>query len=63
MPFIKSREFAEALNESDNYYVIIYRDSLPQLSYSIEEVYGIREDRHSQKYINIKRVYNELYHI
>ena len=57
-PYIRSEEFAEAVNSSDNYFVIIYRDSLPQLAYSIEEIYGIREDK---KYRGMKQVYNELY--
>ena len=51
LPFIRTREFAESVISSDNYFVIIYRDSLPFLPYSIEEIYGIREDRESQKYI------------
>lgn len=45
MPFIQTKRFAELVNCSDNYFVIIYRDSLPQLSYSIDEIYGIHEDR------------------
>ena len=63
LPFIKSKEFAESVNYSDNYFVIVYRDSLPALAYSIEEIYGIREDRDSQKYVNAKRVYNSFYNI
>lgn len=63
VPFIKTKEFAEAVNHSDNYFVIIYRDSLPQLSYSIAEIYGIRVDRESQKYAVTKRVYNTMYNI
>lgn len=63
MPFIKTKEFAEAVSCSDNYFVLIYRDSLPQLSYSIDEIYGINEDRGSQKYIKTKKVYNSFYKI
>lgn len=59
--FIRSKTFAEIVNSSDNYYVLIYRDSLPQLSYSIQEIYGMRESRDSQKYVHVGRVYNELY--
>lgn len=59
--FIHSKEFAEAVSHSDNYYVLIIRDSLPQLSYSIEEIYGMRENRDSQKYVKAKHVYNEIY--
>jgi len=63
MPFIKTKEFANALDHSDNYFVLIYRDSLPQLAYSIEEIYGFRENRDTQKYFKAKRVYNEMYQI
>lgn len=59
--FIRSKEFAETLECSDNYFVIIIRDSLPQLSYSIDEIYGMRVSNDSQKYVKAKHVYNELY--
>ena len=59
--FVKTKEFAEIVMTSDNYFVLIYRDSLPQLSYSVEEIYGMRENRESQKYVGVKRTYNELY--
>ncbi|MBP3197651.1 MAG: ATP-binding protein [Butyrivibrio sp.] len=61
--FIKTHEFARIVNESDNYFVIICRDALPQLPYSIEEIYGMRTDKESQKYIEPKKTYNELYRI
>ncbi len=59
--YVKTQRFAEAVQYSDNYFVLIYRDSLHQLSYSVDEIYGIREARDSQKYVNIRPVYNELY--
>lgn len=58
--FLPTREFAEAVRESDNYYVIVTRESLPNLPYSVEEIYGIRE---SGKYASLKQTYNELFHI
>lgn len=58
--FVHSKEFARAVQENDNYYVIITRESLESLPYSVEEVYGIRE---SGKYATIKQVYHELYHL
>ena len=61
--FIHSREFAETISNSDNYYVIITRDSLPQLSYSIDEIYGMRECRDTQKYVKPRHVYNEIYRL
>lgn len=40
--FITTDEFASALRKSDNYYVIVTREGLPNLPYSVEEIYGIR---------------------
>ena len=59
--FLQSNGFAEAIKHSDNYFVLVTRDSLEQLPYSIEEIYGMRQERESQKYKGAKRVYNELY--
>ena len=58
--FVQSKEFARAIQKTDNYYVIITREGLVNLPYSVEEIYGIRE---SGKYASIKQIYNELYHI
>lgn len=35
--FVKSQEFASAVKSSDNYFVIITREDLPNLPYSVEE--------------------------
>lgn len=56
--FIKSEDFAVRVKESDNYFVIVTRDDLPNLPYSVKEIYGIRE---SGKYAGLKQVYNEFY--
>ena len=53
--FVTSKEFAESVQKSDNYFVIIARESLPMLPYSVEEIYGIRN---SGKYGGLKRIYN-----
>lgn len=58
--FLPTDEFAKAVQKSDNYYVIVTREGLPNLPYSVEEIYGIRE---SGKYASLKQTYNELYHI
>lgn len=58
--FLPSNEFAEAIRESDNYYVIVTREGLPNLPYSVTEIYGIRE---SGKYMLLKQTYNEMYRI
>ena len=57
---VKSREFAEKLKYSNNYYVIITREKLPNLPYSVEEVYGIHN---SGKYSDIRQTYNSLYNL
>lgn len=56
--FVKSEDFAVRVKESDNYFVIVTRDDLPNLPYSVKEIYGIRE---SDKYAGLKQVYNEFY--
>lgn len=58
--FIKSQEFASAVKASDNYFVIITREDLPNLPYSVEEIYGIHT---SGKYHDLRRTYNEMYQI
>lgn len=58
--FVKSQEFSAAVKESDNYFVIITREDLPNLPYSVDEIYGIHV---SGKYHDLKRTYNELYRI
>lgn len=56
--FINTEKFAETVKESDNYYVIITRQPLYNLPYSIKEIYGIRT---SGKYHFPEQVYHELY--
>ena len=58
--FIKSEDFARAVRQSDNYFVIVTREDLPNLPYSVDEIYGIHA---SGKYHDLKRTYNELYRI
>ena len=60
--FVRTEEFARAIMGSDNYFVIINRDSLYELPYSIHEIYGLREADHS-RYKNAEQVYNEMYQI
>ena len=59
--FLKSKRFAELVNGSDNYFVIVTRDELSQLPYSVEEIYGLRNVSDNQKYKSYKRIYNEMY--
>lgn len=58
--FVLSNEFAAAVRNSDNYFVIVTREGLPNLPYSVDEIYGIRE---SGKYAALKQTYNEFYRI
>lgn len=58
--FVKSEDFAVSVKESDNYFVIVTRDDLPNLPYSVNEIYGIIK---SNKYAGLKQVYNELYQV
>lgn len=58
--FITSNDFAAAIQDTDNYYVIVTREGIPSLPYSVDEIYGIRD---SGKYGILKRTYNEFYHL
>ena len=58
--FIETQEFASAVKESTNYFVIITRESLEMLPVSVNEVYGIKS---SGKYSSLAPVYHELYEI
>lgn len=58
--FIKAEEFAGSIQKTDNYYVIISRESLPALPYSVEEIYGIKT---SGKYGTLKQSYHEFYRL
>lgn len=58
--FITTEAFAELVKDSDNYYVLITRNRLPMLPYSVEEIYGIHE---SGKYKSLRQTYNEFYRI
>ncbi len=58
--FVLSDEFAEVIRSTDNYYVIVTREGLPNLPYSVEEIYGIRL---SGRYGGLKQQYNEFYKI
>lgn len=61
--FLRTKEFADAVRGADNYFVIVSRESLPQLPYSVDEIYGLREGKDSGRYREPKRVYNEMYRI
>ena len=58
--FIKTIEFSKFIQNTDNYYVIVTRESLPTLPYSVEEIYGIKS---SGKYGKLEQKFNEFYRI
>jgi len=58
--FVKTDDFARTIQQTDNYYVIVSREGLPSLPYSVEEIYGIRT---SGKYGTLKQSYHEFYRI
>ena len=57
---ITTPDFARKVRDSDNYYVIITRENLPNLPYSVEEVYGIHT---SGRYADVKQTYNSFYRL
>ncbi len=58
--FVWSDDFARLIRQTDNYYVIVSREGLPSLPYSVEEIYGIRL---SGRYGTLKQSYHEFYRI
>lgn len=60
--FVKTHEFAEAVKGSNNYFVIVTREKLSELPYSVTEIYGIRT---RGKYAGLVGEYtaNEFYRI
>lgn len=58
--FTASKEFAEIVAKSSNYYVIVTREPLYALPYSVEEIYGIRS---TGKYGELTPVYHEMFRI
>ena len=58
--FIASDEFAMAVKNSDNYFVIATRRALPALPYSITEIYGIKNTG-GNRYQGTKRIYSGFF--
>lgn len=55
--FVFSKEFAEFVRVSGNYFVLVNRSPLKMLPYSIHEIYEIRTDR---KGVDIKESFHQL---
>ena len=58
--FVLSQDFARAIRRSSNYYVIVTRERLENIPYSVDEIYGIRT---SGKYAELKSAYHEFYRL
>ena len=58
--FVFSDEFSETIRKTDNYYVIVSREGMPNLPYSVTKIYGIRTNG---KYGGLKQQYHEFYRI
>lgn len=58
--FINTEEFAAEVRGSDNYFVLITRENLYNLPYSVEEIYGLYA---SGRYQNTKKIYQQMYRI
>lgn len=58
--FINTEDFASVVRGSDNYFVLITRENLYNLPYSVEEIYGLHC---SGKYLDTKKVYQQMYRI
>ena len=62
--FMRTYEFAHAARHSSNYYVLVARESLSQLPYSVDEIYGLRNtNRSTSKYPVYSRTYASTYRI
>ena len=58
--FVASKDFSREILKTDNYYVIVTRENLSTLPYSVTEIYGIHS---SGKYASQEPVYHHLYRI
>lgn len=62
--FVRTQDFAHEAKNSDNYYVIVSREDLPMLPYSVEEVYKLKNTTSRypgvrKYYTHTKRMYSE----
>ena len=58
--FVASEDFAKAIKNTDNYYVIATRTPLFNLPYSVKEIYGIKNVS-GNRFQGTKRLYAEFY--
>lgn len=58
--FIKTKEFARVVRNSNNYFLLITRNYLSALPYSVEEIYEISGKGKNKRF---KNVYSEVDHL
>ena len=61
--FIRSDDFARAVRGSDNYYLLITRNYLANLPYSVDEIYEVSGDKNKKftpVYKGTKRMYDHI---
>lgn len=61
--FITTKEFAVAIQGTDNYYVLITRNNLEALPYSIHEIYGLRAYNNKETQNGMFQTFNEQYEL
>ena len=59
--FVSSKEFADVISQTDNYYVIATRETLFCLPYSIKAIYGLKNVTRRSKYQEYDRIYSEFF--
>ena len=55
--FVRSKDFADRVDGSSNYFLIITRNYLAQLPYSVEEIYELQGENNKK----FRKVYSEIY--
>ena len=60
--YMTSKDFAEIVARSSCYFVLITRESLPMLPYSVEEVYDLHSSRTNTEDARFFHTMNRLYH-
>ena len=58
--FIRTKEFARAIRESDNYYLLVTRNYLPMLPYSVDEIYELSGDK-NKKFVPVYNCINRMF--
>ena len=59
--FTKNKIFTDLVQESDNYFVIVTRENLQSLPYSVEEIYGIKEYDYKDTVVRVHNQFTSLY--